>query len=170
MLPHVLKDFNLYIEGRGYAGLAEEITLPVLELQTEEWQAGGMLGPVELDLGMNALQLDFTLAEYNPEILKSWGVADAGGLNARFLGATVAGDGSATSAIEISARGRFKKLDMGAAKKKEIAKLKVEMPLVYYRYSINGEVLIEIDMIGGKAVVGGTDTTADVLAALGLSA
>jgi P2 family phage contractile tail tube protein len=28
MLPQILKNFNLYVDGRGYAGRIEELTLP----------------------------------------------------------------------------------------------------------------------------------------------
>lgn len=169
-LPKVLKNFNLFLDARGMAGLAEEIQLPKLELVTEEFRGAGMLGPIDLDLGVNALKLEFTLAEFNADVLKSWGIVDAGGINARFLGAAVASDGSGTDAIEVSVRGRWKSLDMGTVKGKDLAKLKVEMPLTYYRYTLNGATLIEIDMISGKMVVDGKDITADIMSALGITA
>jgi len=169
-LPKILKNFNLFLDGLGMAGLAQEITLPKLELQTEEFDGAGMLGPVELDMGLNALQLDFTLAEFSADVLKSWGVADAGGVNARFLGAAISEDGSGTDAIEISVRGRWKSLDFGTVKKKELSTLKVEVPLTYYKFSVNSDVLIEIDMISGKQVVNGTDMTSAVLDALSITA
>lgn len=169
MLPRVLKDFTQFIDGLGYAGLAEEITLPKLTRQTEDYQAGGMLGPVKLDLGQDALSLEFTIAEFNPDILKLWGNANASGINARFLGAITSQDGGGTDAIEISVRGRFEEIDPGTAKKKETGKLKVKMPLTYYRYSHNGVVLIEIDLISGKESVGGTDLSAAVLKSLGIT-
>lgn len=169
MLPKVLKNFNLYIDGVGYAGLAEEITLPKLELATEEYRAAGMLGPVDIDLGLSGLSLEFTLGEYNDAVIKLWGTTDAGGINLRFLGGAVSEDGSGTSAIEVSARGRWKTLDPGTVKGKDLAKLKVTAPLTYYRYSVNGSPLVEIDLIAGKQSVNGTDMMASVLAALGLA-
>ncbi|MGE4529535.1 MAG: phage major tail tube protein [Rhodospirillaceae bacterium] len=135
MLPRVLYDFTQYIDGVGYAGLAEEIVLPKLTRQMEDYQAGGMLGPVKLDFGMDALTLEVTIAEYNPEILKLWGNANASGIGARFLGSLVSQDGGGTDAVEISVRGRFEEIDPGTAKKKENGKLKVKMPLTYFRYS-----------------------------------
>lgn len=170
MLPRVIKNFNQYIDGRGYAGLAEEIALPKLELDTEEYRAAGMLGPVEIDLGLKGLKIEYTLGGFNADILKSWGVTDAGGIGARFLGAAVAEDGAGTDAIEISVRGRWKSLDFGTVKAKSMNKLKVEMPLTYYRYSANSVVLIEIDLISGKSTVGGVDMMDAVLSALGLTA
>ena len=38
MLPRILKNFNLFVDGRGYAGRVDEITLPKLTIKTEEFQ------------------------------------------------------------------------------------------------------------------------------------
>ena len=48
-LPRVLKNMNLFVDGRGYAGRIDEIQLPKLTLKTEEHRAGGMDLPVEID-------------------------------------------------------------------------------------------------------------------------
>ncbi|HVI51512.1 MAG TPA: phage major tail tube protein [Candidatus Sulfotelmatobacter sp.] len=168
-LPRVLKNYTLYIDGRSYAGLIEELTLPKLSLKTEEYQAAGMLGPIDLDMGMDGMKLEFTLAEFNPDILASWGIADVSGINARFLGAAVAADGTGTDAVEISVRGRWKTLDPGSVKGKDLAKMKVEMPLTYYRYNRNSTTLIEVDFINGKMNVNGTSLTDAVLTALGIN-
>lgn len=128
-----------------------------------------MLGPVKLDLGMNGLTLDFTMAEHNAAVLETWGIVDAAGVGLRFLGAAMADDSSASDAIEVSVRGRVTKFEPGTAKGGEMTKPKVEMALTYYRYSVNGEAKLEIDMVGGKEVVNGTDRSADVLKALGLA-
>lgn len=170
MLPKVLRNFNVIVEGRPLAGIAEEVKLPDLERKMEDYRAAGMLAPVELDLGMAALKLEFTLAEFNADVLRSWGVLDAGGINTRFLGAARADDSNAgVDAIEISVRGRWKKIEAGNAKNSDLAKMKVEMPLVYYRYNLNGTTLIEIDVVTGKEVVGGVDRSAGVMQALGMA-
>lgn len=170
MLPKVLRNFNVIVEGRPLAGIAEELKLPDLERKTEEYRASGMLAPVSLDLGMELLTLEFTLTEFNSDVLKAWGVTDAGGINTRFMGAARADDSNAgVDAIEISVRGRWKKIEQGNAKNSDMAKMKVQMPLVYYRYNLNGETLIEIDVVNGKEVVGGVDRSADVLKALGIA-
>lgn len=170
MLPRVLKNFNVIIDGRPMAGVAEELVLPALERKMEEYRAGGMLAPVSLDLGLELLKLEFTLAQFDADVIKAWGLEDAGGINTRFLGAARADDGSSgVDAIEISVRGRWKKIEQGTVKNADQAKMKVEMPLVYYRYSLNGSVLIEIDVVTGKEVVGGVDRSAAMLQALGMA-
>jgi uncharacterized protein len=170
MLPRKLENFNVIVDGRPLAGVAEEITLPKLERKTESFVAGGMLGPVELDLGMDGLKLEFTLAEFNAEILKTWGVADAGGINLRFLGAARADNADGTvEAIEISVRGRWKTIDKGNAKRHELAKMKVEMPLTYFEYRSNGVTLAKIDLIAGIEITGGVDRSQAVREAIGLA-
>lgn len=169
MLPKVLKNFNAIIEGRSFAGVAEEITLPALERKTEEYRAGGMAGPVELDLGLAGLSLDFTLGEYNEDVLRAWGVFGAGAIPLRFLGAARAdGEGASMDAIEITVRGRWKKVEFGSVKATDHAKLKVEMPLTFFRYSVNGRVIVEIDLISGTEIVDGEDRQDGVRRALGL--
>ena len=36
MLPKILKNFNAFVDGRGYAGRIDEISLPKLLIKTEE--------------------------------------------------------------------------------------------------------------------------------------
>ena len=54
--PRVLKNMNLFVDGRGYAGRVDEIELPKLTLKTEEHRAGGMDVPVLIDLGMDKME------------------------------------------------------------------------------------------------------------------
>lgn len=167
MLPDTVKDWNLFIEGRGMAGKAEETTLPALKRIMESYQGGGMAGPVKLDMGQDELELGFTLAEFNVDVLRLWGIADPSGIGVRLMGASVAGDGTGVKAIEISVRGRWEEIDPGSWKKKDKDKMKVKMPLTYYRLTVNGEVLHEIDMISGKTMINGEDISLDVMRAIG---
>ena len=72
MIPRKLKHFNLFVDGRGYAGKIEELTLPKVTIKAEEFRAGGMDAPMEIDLGMEKLEAEFTLAMRTP--LKTGGL------------------------------------------------------------------------------------------------
>lgn len=168
MLPRKLVNFDVVIDGRRMQGVAEEITLPKLERKTEDYQGGGMLGPVALDLGMSDLKMEFTLGEFNADVLKSWGLASAAGINIRFMGALRSDDGDGkVDALEISCRGRWKTIDKGGAKRGDGSKMKVEMPLTYIKITRNGQAEIEIDLINNIEIVGGVDRAAAVRAAIG---
>lgn len=75
-LPRVLKNMNLFVDGRGYAGRIDEIQLPKLTLKTEEHRAGGMDLPVEIDLGMEKLEAQLTISDYDPAVFKLFGLLD----------------------------------------------------------------------------------------------
>ena len=66
--PRVMKNMNLFVDGRGYAGRIDEIQLPKLTLKTEEHRAGGMDLPVEIELGMEKLEAEMTFSDYDPEL------------------------------------------------------------------------------------------------------
>ncbi|ASJ24398.1 phage major tail tube protein [Laribacter hongkongensis] len=49
MIPQVLTNLNLYVDGRGFAGRVTEIQLPKLKRKTDGYRAGGM--DAEVDMG-----------------------------------------------------------------------------------------------------------------------
>jgi P2 family phage contractile tail tube protein len=72
MIPKILKNFNLFIDGRGYVGKVEEVNPPKLNIKTEEFRAGGMDSPVMVDMGVEKLEGSFTLLEYDKDVLKQF--------------------------------------------------------------------------------------------------
>ena len=59
MLPKIIKDAILTVEGRGYAGIIDNIEWPKITRKTDEYRAGGMFGPVDIDLGQEKMELAF---------------------------------------------------------------------------------------------------------------
>jgi P2 family phage contractile tail tube protein len=166
--PNTVKQWNMYIDGEGLAGKVKDLTLPVLEMTTESMRAGTMLAPVDLDMGLETLTMSATLMEFNRMVLKKWGVTDLSGLKMRFLMAEVASDGNGVTALEVSVRGRFKKLDFGTLEAGKPNEMKMEGSLTYYKLTASGETIHEIDVLSGKQLIGGIDRTKDLLAAIGL--
>ncbi|MGB1026457.1 MAG: phage major tail tube protein, partial [Rhodospirillaceae bacterium] len=148
MLPSTIKNWTVIIDGRSMAGKAESVKLPSLERNMVDYEGGGMLGPVEIDMGIKKLTMEFTLKEFNPEVIALWGLFGANAIGARFLAAeTAEASDASVDAIEIAVRGRWNKLDLGEAKKGEANALAVAMPLTSYKYSRNGVLLHHIDLV-----------------------
>ena len=169
MLPKTLKNFNLFIEGEGYAGRVEELTLPKLSRKMEEYRGGGLNGDIEIDLGMEKLEMEFTLREYSREVLNQWGVCDTAGVGLRFLGAAVRDDSTCeTDSIEVVIRGRWRELDFDTSKSGEMSTLKVMVAATYYKYQVNGDEVIEIDHINMIEKVNGQDRLEEQRKALSL--
>lgn len=157
-LPEKLKGFNLFVEGQGYAGRVEEMTLPKLTRKMEEFRAGGMDSPVEIDMGGEKLEAEYTLAEYSPDVIKMFGLTDVAGVPARFKGAVRRDDGSDEEiAVEILLRGRHREIDMGNWKAGDVNTMKMSIAVSYYKLMHNGETLVEIDVPNLVYNVGGQD-------------
>jgi P2 family phage contractile tail tube protein len=134
----------------------------------EEWRGGGMNAPIELDMGMEKLECDFSLKEPNEEILKLCGMVDHAGAALRFRGALEADDASATvTPVEVVVRGRWREIDSGSWKPGDEALMKVSVACSYYRYTSGGSVLVEIDVPNMVEKVGGRDRLAAIRNAIG---
>ncbi|PTE15154.1 phage major tail tube protein, partial [Cereibacter changlensis JA139] len=72
-LPRVIKNFNAFVDGISYFGLATEAKLPAVKLQTEAHRGAGMDGPVGIDVGMEGLSAEISFAEWSPALLKKLG-------------------------------------------------------------------------------------------------
>lgn len=167
-LPKKLKNFNLFVNGLSYAGLVPEVTLPKLTRKTEDYQAGGMQGPVKQALGMEGLELQWTMGGFDRETLAQWGVTTVAGLLLRFAGALQQDDTGAITALEVVVRGYHTEMDPGTAKAGDKTEIKITSALSYYKVSMNGVTVIEIDMVNSVYVVNGQDLAAAERLALGL--
>jgi P2 family phage contractile tail tube protein len=166
--PSKLKNFNLFNDGNNYQGQVAEIDLPKLTRKTEDWRGAGMGGAVKVDMGQEAMQMEWTVGGMMRGILEQWGVTKHNAVMLRFAGAYQAEDSDTPDAVEVVVRGRHSEIDMGKAKAGDETSMKITTQLTYYKLSINGEDIIEIDMIAMIEKVGGIDRLAAVRQAIGL--
>jgi len=111
MIPKILKNFNLFVDGRGFVGRVEEVNPPKLTIKTEEFRGGGMDAPASIDMGMEKMEASFTLAEYDKEVLKQFGLISGNAVQVTLRGAMQ--DDETTSPIVIKLRGMYTEMDMG---------------------------------------------------------
>jgi P2 family phage contractile tail tube protein len=167
MYPQRLTNFVAFADGKGYVGLVPELNLPKLTLKTEEYRGGGMDTPVAVVTGTEKLEASFTLAEYNAAVLSLWGIAPGADKQFVFRGA-MQRQGEDAQAIVATIGGRIKELDPGTWKAGDQASLKVSIAVTYYRLTINGADVIEIDVVNMKRIINGVDQLASQRAALGI--
>ena len=166
MIPKILKNFNAFVDGRGYAGRVDEITLPKLTIKTEEHRAGGMDVPVEIDMGMEKLEAEITFAEYDVELFRLFGLIDGNAVSLTLRGAIQA-DAEAEP-IVVNLRGSFREVDAGTWKAGDKATLKCMVAVRYYRLTINADSVIEIDAENMIRIIGGEDQMATIRQAIGI--
>lgn len=164
----ILKNFALFVDGRGYAGDVEEFTPPPLNLLTEEMRNGGMDAPIDVEMGMEKMEANFLLTRYDAEILRLYGLAEGASVPLTARGSLKSEIDGSEKPLLLNMRGRVKSIDEGTWKAGEAAKLRVTLSLNYYKRTINGSVVHEIDVVNMVRIVGGVDQLAATRANLGL--
>lgn len=166
-IAKVRKDINLFIDGRGYAGKVTEFDPPKLTVKTEEYRAGGMDAPVEVDMGMEKLGAMLTLADIDAGSLKLFGISK-GARTPMTLRGGQQGRGGKVEPLAHFLRGRVKEVDWGTWKPGELSPVKLTVALDYYKFELDGKTVHEIDVEGMIRIVDGVDQLEEMRKALGL--
>jgi len=166
MLPYKLKNMTLFNEGDDYFGDCPELTVPKVSHQMEEHRAAGMIGPVMIDQGLEALQLEWKLSGYREQVVAQMGALEHDAVLLRALGAFQSDETGTVQQVALTMRGRHQMIDPGNWKPGEAGEISVTTPLSYYREEVDGRELLEIDMQRGIYRVDGIDRYADIRAAL----
>lgn len=166
-LENKLKNFSLFCDGRGYAGNVEELTPPKLTFKTEEFRNGGMDAPIAIEMGMEKLEASFILTKYDPDVLKIFGLAPGNSKPLTFRGSVISEDGTEIPVI-INLTGYLTEIDQGSWKAGDKATLKGTVAVSYYKHTVNGEVIHEIDIPNMIRTVNTVDQLKQTRANLGM--
>ncbi|MNB98711.1 Phage tail tube protein FII [compost metagenome] len=169
-LPRKLKHLNQFLDGENWIGVAEEYTPAKLTMKLEAYRGGGMPGAAHINMGLDdsALDTEFTFGGYEAALFKKQHQAKIDGVMLRFAGSFQRDDTGQVSAVEIVQRGRIKELDSGTLKTGDNTQQKATMVNTYYKVTIDGEDLVEIDLINMIWKVGGEDLMEEHRKAIGL--
>lgn len=163
-MPHKLSHFNLFIDGKGFAGKVNELVLPKISMKTEDHLSGGMDVAVPVEMGMEPLQAEYTLASYEPEVFRLMGFR-SGGPIALIARGSLKRDEDVIP-VTVTVTGVVTEVDMGTWKKGDDTSLKFTVKCNYYRLDRGLENLIEIDAKNMIRKIGNVDQLAKVRSAL----
>lgn len=162
-IPKKLKNMNIHVDGQGYLGRASEFEEPMLALATEGYRGGGMLGEVQIDLGLQAMEATLKMGGHEAALIRKFGTTRIDGVRIRLTGAYQADDGGPAEAVECYIGGRFSEITPGTSKPGDDTEHEYKVPLSYYRREVNGRTEVEIDMIAGRFLVDGVDRYAEIM-------
>jgi P2 family phage contractile tail tube protein len=167
--PRILKNFTAFVNGAGMAGRVDSVELPEIELETEEHRSGGMDAKVEIDMGMKPMTTKLTISDPDPNVLALVGNSNANSARLVIRGSFVRdSDGSRVAAVaEIG--GRFKKGSFGKWEAGSKAPQEYEMTVNYYKLTMGGRDIYEIDVENMLRIIDGVDQLAGIRADLGLA-
>lgn len=163
----ILKNFNLYVDGRGYAGNVDEVQLPALNITEEEYRAGGMDAPVAIDMGMEKLEATFKVSKWDRDLVTKWGLANGSRIPLTLRGALESLDGTVIPVV-VNLVGSIHGLEFDAISGGAKAGMTFKMAALTYRYEQAEEVLIDIDVVNCKRTIAGVDRLAQIRAAIGI--
>lgn len=163
----ILKHFNLFVDGVGFAGNIEELQTPNLSIVEEEFRAGGMDAPIGLDMGMEKLEASFSMAKFSQAVLSQFGLAEGTDVQLTARGSLESLDGTKTPVV-VSMRGKIRSAEPSSWQAGQKATWTITVSLRYYRFVQGGSTIHEIDVLNMKRIIGGVDQLAQHRANLGL--
>lgn len=167
MSKYIRTHNGLYIDGRSKVGDITDYTAPVLEILTEEFRAGGMDMPVNVEMGMAGMTASWVTGE-DPDVFKLFGVVKNGQQIQVFVRGALKDEhtGDVIDVVD-ELHGKITKIDRGTYSSGGLNLTTYEMKLTYYRYEQAGETIHEIDPRNLVRVIDGVDQLAAERAALG---
>ncbi|MDC7808797.1 phage major tail tube protein [Sphingomonas koreensis] len=167
MLPSKLKNYNWFANATSFIHQVPEITLPKIVTKTEVYRGGGMLGELDVDLGLEKLELEVTIGGLAVPLLREMGMVGVAGSFSRFAGAYQEEGSGTWAAGELYTRGKWVEFDPGNAKPGDDTEWKFKQTASYLRWDIDGRTEVEIDLLNNIYRVGGVDRLAEMRAILG---
>lgn len=126
MIREMLQFQQVFVDGKGYAGVASAVQVPTVELLTREFSAGGMSGPVKVRSARHSLLAAMiTFQGFDPDLYTSLQLGEGSLLALTVKGSTEDLDGN-KHAHAIKMRGFIEKLDEGEWKDGEEVPLKLD--------------------------------------------
>jgi hypothetical protein len=163
-LPRSIKGYTSFIDGWGMAGVTTGGKLPVVKIKTEAYRDGGMDGEEDLDFGTEKLEAELTYSELSPTVLTAVGGHD----KPITLRGSMEGETGQTLAVVAQMRGLVTEGDPGEWGDPKKGEVKLKLTPHYYRLTIGGVEIYEIDVRAGVRRIGGVDQLAQRRANLGL--
>ncbi|WP_201491289.1 phage major tail tube protein [Pseudomonas paracarnis] len=169
-MPRKLKNLNLFNDGNSYLGLVKSLTLPALGRKMEAYRGGGMNGPVKADLGFSddGIQFEWKTGGLDLISLRQFGAVNASSVALRFSGPYQQDDTGEVSNVEVVVRGRHETIEMGDAQPGEDTEHSMTTTCSYYKLTVDGEEIIEIDLLNFVEKVNGVDMLEKHRTAIGI--
>lgn len=167
-LPRKLKHFNVFHNGVSWLGQVGEVTVPKIAIKAEEWRGAGMIAPVDIDLGLEKMELELTCGGLMLEAMADLGLVNVDGVLIRFMGSFQEESLGNVDAVDITCRGKLIEYDPGSAKAGDDTEHKIKYTLSYYKIMKNGGTLVEIDVQNQIYLINGVDRMAAHRRAMGL--
>ncbi len=153
---------NVFVNGTNHCGKAEEVKLPDVMQKMADHKGLGMIGTVELPAGLDKMSCTIKWTSMYPDVMKAEG--DPYKANSlQFRGSLETwGAAGRTAQVPVVAlvTGTFKKFPGGTWKAGDPVERESELAVSYYKLSIDGKDVVEVDFYANIYKVDGVDVVA----------
>lgn len=165
-----LTNANIYLNGKSLLGRAEEINLPDIKHKMSEHKALGLVGSMELWSGIEKLEAKIKWNSFYSDVHKK--MADpfrSMNLQVRSSLEVYNSQGRAQQQpVVVYLTGQSKNFPAGNFKQHDNVELESNLTITYVKVVVNGEPIIEVDVLANIFKVDGTDVMAQYRANLGI--
>ncbi|WP_312813033.1 phage major tail tube protein [Brevundimonas sp.] len=168
-LPRKLKDMVVHGNGESFMGECKTFTRPPLEMEGEDWRGGGMIAPVKIFTGLQALEVEHTYGGEIPALNATFAEHAIDATQLRFTGAYQEAAEGRYDHVEITVRGRTYAIDAGGDEVGGDTEVTYKTACSYYKQVRNGRVEFEIDTMNKVFIVHGVDRVAEERRILGFA-
>lgn len=157
-----LTNANVYLNGVSFLGRAEEVTLPDVAAKMVEHKSLGMVGSVELPSGFEKMEARIKWNSMYPDAMKTTSNPfKSASFQVRSSLEVYNSQGRvAEQPVVAYFTGQIKKVPMGAFKQHDNVELESTFTVTYCKLEINGEEILELDVLANIFKVNGQDVLA----------
>lgn len=154
--PRTIRNFNAYIDGVSFLGIATMATIPVPKVKTRSHRGAGMEMPYAIDMGIEPMQSKIELAE--------WSRALFAGLGRRQSMTLRPGEGAheefVSRPIIVTMSGLWAEPGFGDLKSGDENNMSLMMEVDHLKVTIAGELLWDVsNRPGAPRLIDGVDQT-----------
>lgn len=165
MTVETMRNFQLFVQEQGFAGKVKNFNPPNLSILTEDFRGGNMDMAIPVDVGMESMECSWVLTSLEPGIL---GVSLlAAPVNVKVRAAQVDSDGGVRPVV-FEMVGKITSNEWAALEAGKITEATCKMKPTYYKLTIDGDVVHEIDAENMVRIIGGEDQLAKIREAMGV--
>lgn len=165
-----LTNANIYLNGKSLLGKAEEVSLPDIKHILSDHKALGMIGKLELWSGIDKMEMKIKWNSFYADTHKAI-ASPFSALNMQVrssLETYTSGSRTSQAPVVVYVNGQSKNIPTGNFKQHDNVEAETTFSIIYLKQVINGEVIVEFDVLSNIFKVGGVNVMAEYNANLGI--
>lgn len=166
----IYKDIALFLNTISFVGMLKEFDHPTVEQTTAPHETLAMAGSINVGVGFEAMEARLAWEGHSKDLAKlAYNTVDQVELMVRSIIEDRSGPVLIEQGVVHHMRGVFRSNQPGNFSAKSLATKESMMDLTYFREEIDGEVMIELDVVNNIYKVAGVDKFANRNRILGLT-